>query len=546
MTSLLLERQGVETLLIERRDAPQTAPAAHVVNARTCEICRAAGVDAEAIGAAAKTPEDAGFAYWVTRLGGDVIGRLPFECQGEEQLAHTPTPLRNLSQSRFEPILADTLEKACGRRPRFGVQWESAEQDARGVVSQLRDLATDEVCEVRSGYLVAADGAGSRVRKSLGIDVVGPDRIQSFVMIHFRAVLRGIPEVPPGVLFFVCDPAAGGGAFVIHDLDREAVFMHPFDPDAESQGDYDAARCEGLIREALADPGLPLEIATIASWTMTAQVAECYRAGRVVLAGDAAHRFPPTGGLGLNTGVQDAHNLAWKLALVLRREAGEALLDSYDRERRPIGQCNANQSLKNAMKMLQVNVALGVSDFSEASAARMRQVLADPEARARVTATLADQAEHFHMPGLQLGFCYAEGALLRDDEPVPEIEPRVFVASGRPGSRLPHAWLGPAEARVSLLDRVPLAGFLLVTGPEASGWRDAGEALGGTGVAMLALDEALLPDLDAWLGRAGIGRDGALLVRPDQHVAWRARGAGPAPARELAEALATVKRGGPA
>jgi 2,4-dichlorophenol 6-monooxygenase len=290
---------------------------------------------------------------------------------------------------------------------------------------------------------------------------------------------------------------------------------------------------------------------------MTAQVAECYRAGRVFLAGDAAHRFPPTGGLGLNTGVQDAHNLAWKLALVLRRDAGEALLDSYDRERRPIGQRNADQSLKNAMKMLQVNVALGVSDFSEASAARMHRVLADPEARATVAATIALQAEHFDMPGLQLGFCYAEGALLRDDEPVPEIEPRVFVPSGRPGSRLPHAWLGPAEARVSLLDRVPLAGFLLVTGPEASGWRDAGEALAGAGVAMLALDEALLPvarggeedvreDLGAWLGRAGIGRDGALLVRPDQHVAWRARGAGSAPARELAEALATVKWGGPA
>ena len=541
VASLLLERQGVETLLVERRDGAQGAPAAHVVNARSFEICRAAGVDAAAIRAAAKPPEDAGYAYWVTRLGGEVIGRLPFECQGEDQLDLTPTPLRNLSQNRFEPILADALGKA-GREPRFGMQWEGSEADGASVVSRVRDLASDVVHEVRSRYVVGADGAASRVRKSLGIEVVGPDRIQSFVMVHFRAVLRGIPEVPPGVLFFVCDPEAGGGAFVIHDLDSEAVFMHPFDPDAESPDDYDAARCEALVRGALAQDDLPLEVATIGSWTMTAQVAERYRAGRLFLAGDAAHRFPPTGGLGLNSGVQDAHNLAWKLAMVLDGLAPESLLDSYERERRPIARQNADQSLKNALKMVQVSQALGVTDLGAESAARLRAVLSDPEARAKAADAVADQAEHFDMPGLQLGFGYAEGALVRDDEPVPEIAPRVFTPSGRPGSRLPHVWLGDPEDDVSLLDRIPLDAFALVTGPDAGGWREAAAAIEGLRVVPLSRERAT--GLDVWLQRAGIAADGALLVRPDQHVAWRARGASANAARELAEAWATVRRGG--
>ncbi len=549
MTAILLERLGIATQVIERRDGPQRAPAAHVVNARTFEVCRAAGVDMAAIAAAAKAPEDAGYAYWVTRLGGEVIGRLPFECQGDDQLAFTPTPLRNLSQSRFEPILIDALADAGGRAPQWSVQWESAEQDESGIVSRVRDLASGEERLVRSRYLIAADGAGSRVRKAQGIEMVGPDRLQSFVMVQFLAKLRGIPEVPPGVLFFVVDPIAGGGAFVIHDLDREAVFMHPFDPDAESESEYTPARCEAIVRAALASPDLPLEVAAISTWTMTAQVAERYREGHVFLVGDAAHRFPPTGGLGLNTGVQDAHNLAWKIAHVLRDEAPASLLDSYDRERRPIAQTNADQSLRNALKMVQVNVALGLTEPGEAAAEKMQAVLADPEQRAVAEAAVADQAEHFHMPGLQLGFGYAEGALVRDDEPIPPVAPRTFTPSGRPGSRLPHAWLAPEAERVSLLDRVPLDRFLLIAGPDADGWETSARSLVEAGeasapLAVLRLSDAELHDLPTWLGFAGIERDGALLVRPDQHVAWRARSSSSDGARELAEALAVLVSGG--
>lgn len=542
MTSLLLEQLGVETALIERRTGPQRAPAAHVVNARTLEICRAAGVDAKALADAAKPPAEAGYVYWVTQLGGRVLGRLPFERQGDEQLALTPTPLRNLSQNRFEPILLDTLRRVAGRSPCWQHQWESSVQTRDGVCSRVRDLETGREHEITSRWVIAADGAGSRVRKSLGIEMQGPERIQSFLMIHFRATLRGLPEIPPGVLFFVCDPAAGGGVFIVHDLDGQATYMRPFDPDREGMENYTAARCEGLVREALADPTLELRIETIDSWAMTAQVARRFRDGRIFLVGDSAHRFPPTGGLGLNTGVQDTHNLAWKLAAVAKGWAGDALLDSFESERRPVAQTNADQSLRNALRLIEVAQALGVSDMSDASRARFAATLADPAGCERVREAIARQAEHFDMPGLQLGFCYGEGALLRaEGEPPPDpLDVRSFKPSGRPGARLPHTWIMENGGGASLLDQVPLGRFLLLAGPDGDAWIDALASTGGVPIEGRKLDLASVPDLDGWLSVAGIDRSGALLVRPDQHVAWRARCRAAQPARELSRALDVI------
>ncbi len=492
MAALLLERMGIEAQVIERRASPQRAPAAHVVNARTFEICRAAGVDMQAIAAAAMDPGDAGWVEWIDKLGGHCHGRLPFERQGDDQLAFTPTPLRNLSQNRFEPILVDALSRA----PHWRRECLAAKQDADGVTLTVRNLDDDSTSELRCQYLLAADGAGSPVRKSLGIEMDGPERLQSFVMIHFRAALRERLGSPPAVLSFVCDLEAPG-VFVVHDLDDEATYMFPFDAEQESLDDFDEARCAELVRGALERPDLDFRIETISTWFMTAQVAQRYRDGRILLLGDAVHRFPPTGGLGLNTGVQDAHNLAWKLARVLRGDADASLLDSYERERRPVAQNNANQSLKNALKLIEVP-----------------QALAEPE-QPRVAEAIANQAEHFDMPGLQLGFSY-------DPDGTPP-EPRHYEPSGAPGARLPHAWLGDPGDDRSLLDAVPLDRFLLVSGPEGARWRAAHDALADAQVAHLGLDAEKLADPAAWCAAAGIEPSGALLVRPDQHVAWRAR-----------------------
>ena len=523
--ALLLERLGIDCVVIERRGGPQPAPAAHVVNARSFEILRAAGVDAKALKAASLPPEDAGIVEWVDKLGGASLGRLPYERQGDDQLAVTPTPLRNLSQNDLEPILARALSAPVHRR----WQWEAAEEQGESIVARCRNLDSDQTQEVRARYLIAADGAGSRIRKSLGIDPIGPEKLETFVMIHFAGSLRDRLGNPPAILSFVCDPRYAG-VFVAHDPDREAVFMRAYDDGAESIEDFDVARCEGLVREALADPGLAFRIENVGTWAMTAQVALRYRAGRTFLVGDAAHRFPPTGGLGLNSGVQDAHNLAWKLAFVLQQRADPALLESYEAERRPVAQANADQSLKNALSMLQVPTALEVVP-PDGSVEKMQAVLASAAGRARVATAIEAQAEHFDMPGQQLGFSYAVDAKPPD--------PRRFEPSGAPGSRVPHAWL--ADGR-SVLDLVSLRDFALLTGPDGQAWVDAAAQL-APAPSVEVLGRQRLCDLDRWLAEAGIAGSGALLVRPDQHVAWRARG--DADVAGLAAALAAALRGDP-
>ncbi len=536
MTALLLRRLGIEACLIERRAGAKRAPAAHAVNARTFEICRQAGVDMAAIAAAAQSPADAGATHWVTRLGDEVLGRLPYERQDDDVLALTPTPLRNLSQHRFEPILLDALAGAGAPAPRFGQRWESARADADGVTSTVTDLASDRAYQIRSRYVVAADGAGSRVRTALGITPIGPERLMTFVMIHFAADLRALVRDCPGVLYWICDPDCSG-TFVAHDLDRDWVFMHAWDPARESVEAYDARRCESLLRRAIAAPEVALAIQSISTWEMSCQVAERYSAGRIFLAGDAAHRFPPTGGLGLNTGVQDAHNLAWKLAAVLDGAAPPALLDTYERERRPVAEFNAEQSLQNALRLFEVPRALGFSDDPEAARRNFAAVLADPARRRAVADAIADQAAHFDMLGLQLGYVYAEGALLADGEAPPANDDpvRVFIPSSRPGARLPHGWLDDGSRRCSSLDLVRLDRPTLLVGADSAAWLAAAGALHTVRIGVDVID----PD-EWWSAVAGMQPDGALLVRPDQHVAFRSRGAAVDAPAQLQRALAAL------
>jgi len=520
--SILLSQQGVAHRLVERRTSPSVAPAAHVVNARSFEVLRAAGVDMGAVAAACKSPADAGSVRWVTTLFGEELGALPFERQGDDVLDLTPTPLRNLSQHRLEPILAEHARKQPAAEIAPGVEWVSAEQDGEGVTSLLRDVASGAVRRVRSRWLLAADGAGSPVRRALGIEPIGPARLASFVMIHFETSLRARLGDRPAVLYWIADPAIGG-TFVAHDIDSTWVYMIPFDAERESLADYDEARCVALVRRAMGDPEADVPIRTISTWHMTAQVAARYREGRIFLLGDAAHRFPPTGGLGLNTGVQDAQNLAWKLAAVEAGRAGERLLESYQVERRPVAQTNADVSLRNAVKMAEVVQALASPD--------------DGSRAARVAAAIANQAEHFDMLGLQLGQRYERGALVDDGgaHPAPANPVREYAPSGRPGARLPHAWIGATQ--VSTLDLVAHDRMTLVTGLAAHAWREAAEALG---LAQIAIG-ADLEDADGlWRAQLGIGAAGALLVRPDQHVAWRSANAVVDPRAALAGALAAL------
>ncbi len=519
--ALLLSRLGLPSRIVERRTAPQSAPAAHVVNARTFEIFRAAGVDMRAIAAACKDPADAGQVLWVTTLAGEEIGRLRYEQQGEDSLAFTPTPLRNLSQHHLEPILLGELRRCANIDIAHGHEWESGEQDNEGVTSKIRNHAGGAVYEARSRWLIAADGAASPIRKLLGIQPVGPDRLQSFVMIHFEANLRGLVGHRPGVLYWTTAPGSIG-TFVAHDIDSTWVYMHPWDPDNESVQDYSEGTCAAIVRRAMGTDAYPFTIRTIRTWTMTAQVAERYRERRIFLVGDSAHRFPPTGGLGLNTGVQDAHNLAWKVAAVEAGWARAALLDTYEAERRPVAQQNADVSLRNAVRLGEVYQALPSEDL-ELCAGGTAPAAPGATAGDALRAAIANQAEHFDMLGLQLGFAYESGAMVDDgsERAAGAESVRDYVPSARPGSRIPHAWVTRAGVRVSSLDLFAYDRFTLVAGPAGQAWAEA--TAGPVPIDYVAVGRDVADEDGHWRQLLGIAADGAVLVRPDQHVAWRSR-----------------------
>ena len=500
MTAILLTRLGIPCRVIDKRRAPQRAPAAHVVNARTFEICRAAGVDMVAVAAASTPPADADQVRWVTTLVGEELGRVTFERQGDDVLAVTPTPLRNLSQHRFEPLLLDTLHRL-GGAVAWGHTWERATQTTDATHSRVR--SDDGVYDLNSRWLLAADGAGSRVRKASPIELIGPDRLQSFIMIHFEANLRSLVGHRPAALYWTTAPDATG-TFVAHDIDRTWVFMHPWDPDQEAVERYNDAACTTIVQRAMGTGTVPFTIRTISPWTLTAQIAERYRTDRMFLIGDSAHRFPPTGGLGLNTGIQDAHNLAWKLAAVEHGWAGSGLLDTYELERKPVAQNNADVSLKNAMRMQEVFQALATGDG--------------------VQTAIANQAEHFDMLGLQLGFAYDTGALVTDGRPAPAVDNpvREFVPGVRVGGRVPHAWILRDDVRLSTLDLLPLDRFTLVATPAERGWIDAAAAVDGIPLQCLVIGRDLIDPHQQWTTLLDLTAGGAVLVRPDQHVAWRA------------------------
>ncbi len=535
----LLANAGKPCLVVERRDGPQPNPSAHVVNARTLEIFRQAGFDMEAIGALAKNPVDSGHVNFVTRLNGDLIGRLPFERQGDECLEHTPTPLRNISQHRLEPLMAADITNMPGVHLRYGAERVTSTQDGDGVTSVIRDLATGDETTVRSSYLLAADGAGSGVRKTVGIEMIGPQSIQDFVAIHLQANLRPYVADRLGVLHFVMDPEVAG-TFIAHDLDREWVFMTTYDSPTQNVDDFSPERCVEILRGAIGDDQAEVHVVRAGTWHMTAQVAERMRSGRVFLVGDAAHRFPPTGGMGLNTGVADAHNLVWKLCAVEDGWAAPTLLDTYEIERHPIAHTNCHQSVTNAFKMVILAEALGLRPG--ATSADLAATIADPNNADRIADGVLEQATHFDMLGLQLGYVYADGALAREGEPpAPITDPSVFEPTAEVGSRLPHGWLGDGR---STLDLVQAEGMTLLTLGAHDRWADA------VATASLPVHHVRL-DIDAdvgqaWLQRCRLLECGALLVRPDQHIAWRHNDLPDDPTAALATALDnTLGRGAP-
>jgi 2-polyprenyl-6-methoxyphenol hydroxylase-like FAD-dependent oxidoreductase len=538
--ALLLRWHGVDSLTVERHAGTAIHPRAGHFHLRTLEILRSVGLE-EAVRRKGEEQyhPDGGINNVESLAGKEIANYFPNLNAGVDEFS--PTVRLFINQDALEPILRKRATEL-GARLRYRTECIALEQDADGVTAALADLETGRRSEVRARYVIAADGNRSPLRNLLGISMHGHGLLSNSITIYFRAQAdlgpllkdrnQGVHYVTNPMLrgFFRLDRTGNAGFLVVNlvgDISRpEIVAAYPAAPWANVASRITERRARELLRAAIGVPHIPVTIDHIATWQAIADVAERYQAGRVFLAGDAAHVVPPNGGYGGNTGVQDAHNLAWKLAFVLNGMAGPDLLGTYDAERRPVGELTVEQAY--ARYVTRVAPYLG-------------------------TETMQPLVDDFSM---EIGYRYNSPAIImapREDPPLHE-HPR--QSRGRPGSRAPHVWLEQHRTRVSTLDLFG-TNFVLLAGPRGglgcaaarTAARDSGVELdafqvGGAGIAD-AGGADLKDDTDSFPDAYGISETGAVLVRPDGFVTWRSEVDMDEPQKVLADVLDTaLYRGG--
>ncbi|MFF4300509.1 FAD-dependent oxidoreductase [Streptomyces sp. NPDC001601] len=525
--SLFLGRLGVRHMLVERHAGTSIHPRGRGNNVRTMELFRRAGIEPDIKAAASLLADNHGILQTPT-LVGDAGDWLFKEIDPGGGLARfSPTGWCLCSQNDLEPVLRRAAESLTGEL-RYFHELESFEQDPEGVTAYVRDRDSDRMYTVRADYLVAADGPRSPVRGRLGIGQTGPGDLFANVSITFRSKLL---QNTVGDRRFICcyltDPEADGALLPVDNKERW-VFHAPWHPErGETLDEFTEERLTRHIRRAVGVPDLDVEVTGRASWRAAERVAERYADRRVFLAGDSAHEMSPTGAFGSNTGIQDAHNLAWKLAAVLDGWAGPGLLDSYDAERRPVALATSARASARSVE----HSHPGFAPAPGVGADRRGGIL-----------------------NIVLGYRYPKGAVLGTDPDQPLV-PNGMNLTGQPGSRAPHLWLRREGERVSTLDLYERSMVLLSDAESAAGaaWHAAARRIADT--ERLRLDTYrigvagdLVYDTEegdgGWTAAHGTTPDGAVLVRPDGFVAWRSEGAVPDPEGELREVLARVLRRG--
>jgi 2-polyprenyl-6-methoxyphenol hydroxylase-like FAD-dependent oxidoreductase len=493
--SLLLSQFGIPSLLVEKHPGTATLPKARAINARTMEMYRQMSLDVD-ITAAGMPPGFGGMLVWAESLAGKELNRKKMGRGQEHNLSVTPSSQALCAQDDFEPVLRKRAESIAPQSLRFNTEMTDFQFDEFGVTGTLSDRVTNQSQQFQARYLIAADGAKSQIRRTLKVNMVGTAEVYDSINIHFRSDLRNWIADRPASLYFIEQPTLRGTFLTINAVDRWCFLVNSLKQYGYQPADFTPDRCVEVVRQAVGVVDLDVKILGIGAWTASALVAERYRFGPIFLAGDAAHEMPPTGGFGLNTGVQDVQNLVWKLAAVLKGHADDALLDTYDAERRPMAEKIVEASHLNA-------VSFGRTE--------------------RHDKPIMPRAEFLNEQGLIFGARYMSSAILPDGIPLPELTDEIteYTPSANPGCRAPHVWLMRAGERISTIDLFG-KGFVLFVGPRGENWIKAAQlAMTDTSVYQLGTD---LFDLNrVWFNTYEVADDGAVLVRPDGYIAWRSR-----------------------
>ena len=563
--SMLFARQGVEHLLISARPGTSDLPKAHVLNQRAMEVLEDVGVSEAIEQRSTPAAQMAATAYYAGFAGPDAdYGRRLLKLEswgagGEDPAWRAASPWHqlNLPQIRLEPLLKARAEELSPGRIRFNHELVGLEQDDDGVTALIRDNGSGREYTVRSQYVLGADG-GRLVPRLIGVEYEGLGVVTQTATLHVSADFSKWAKDPDVLLRWIYSPQAGVLVVMVPmgperwGPDSEEWVIHLNYPvecaNTDDEVEADARRALGIGEE-------PMEIHRITRWSVDAALASRFSVGRVFLLGDAAHRHPPTGGLGLTSAIHDAQNLCWKIAAVLGDHASGALLDTYEAERRPVDARNCQRSLENAVNHFAIGAALGLApeNTTEDNIALLRRVWSDEtedvQQRSAVLRAMRAQSMEFSEHNVEFGYAYDSAAVVPDGSAPPlQVEDiRVYQPSTRPGAPLPHAWIDDdTGARRPIKDLVSPGRFLLIAGEDGEAWCEAARQLAAdSGIPLDAvrighLDGDLFDPRCAWLRHREIQSDGAVLVRPDRFIAWREPAAVSDPGAALAAALGQV------
>ncbi|MEU1528779.1 FAD-dependent oxidoreductase [Streptomyces fagopyri] len=558
--ALLLATLGVDTIMITKYRWTANTPRAHITNQRAMEVFRDLGVETQVL-ADATEHGLVGDTVFCTSITGEEIGRIHTwgtrpDREADYRLA-SPCLTVDIPQTYLEPILVRNATQR-GAHTRFSSEYISHAQDADGVTVEVLDRLTGARYSIRAKYLIGADGARSKVAADIGLPFEGAMDIAGSMNITFKADISRYVSHRPSVLYWVVQPGSdvgGIGAGLVRMIRPWNEWLIVWGYDIEDEPPVvDEQAAVQIVRNLLGMPDLDVEITGTSLWGNNEMYASRLHHGRVFCAGDAVHRHPPSNGLGSNTSVQDAYNLAWKLAAVLRGQAAPALLDSYTAERAPVAERIVKRANRSSREFVGIFESLGLlaarteAEMAAAIEERKDNTPAGAAKRAALVRAMDLKNYEFNAHGVELGQFYTSSAVLSDGSalPAPTRDTDLYYEmSTVPGSHLPHAWVGDSSRRLALMDLAPYTRWTLLTGIAGEAWAQAGEKIAQElgvplGTVVIGPGREVTDLYYDWAKLREVEESGVLLVRPDKHIAWRATTLPDNPEDQLRQALLSI------